>query len=140
MKSSRAASVVLIATTTLVAGCEERPGEPDKPTVTGSAAPEALPDRDGQLAKKLVADGAVLLDVRTRAEFDSKHLPGALHIPVGSLGSRLSEVERAAGDKSKPIIVYCASGARSARAKQMLLKAGYRRVMNLGGIDDWPGS
>lgn len=41
------------------------------------------------------------------------------------------------GDKNKPIVVYCKTGTRAARAKTILLEAGYTQVTNLGGIDDW---
>jgi phage shock protein E len=85
-------------------------------------------------AKKLVADGALLLDVRTPEEFAEKHLDGAKNIPVGDLEKRLTEV----GDKNRPVVVYCRSGRRSETAKGILLKAGFKRVENLGSIDNWP--
>ncbi len=61
-------------------------------------------------AKAKVASGATLLDVRTRDEFASGHVKGALNIPVQELGQRLSEVPRGA------VVVYCRSGGRSASA------------------------
>lgn len=102
-------------------------------------APTPLPDRDPQLAKKLVAEGAVLLDVRSQQEWDERHLEGANLIPIDELGGRLGEIdELTGGDKDKPIVVYCRSGGRAARAKKQLESAGYTQVTNMGGLDDWP--
>lgn len=100
------------------------------------AAP-GLRDRDVGLAKKLIAEGAVVLDVRTPAEFATGHLPEATLIPVQELAERFAEVEQLAkGDKEKPIVVYCASGRRATSAKEMLVRAGYKNVMNAGGYSD----
>jgi phage shock protein E len=102
------------------------------------SSPKSLPDRDPALARKLVHEGALLLDVRTQQEWDERHLDGASHIPVQELDTRLEEVdELTAGDHSKPIVVYCKSGGRAGKAKDKLVAAGYTQVTNLGGIDDW---
>jgi phage shock protein E len=92
------------------------------------------------LAKRLVKEGAVLLDVRQQDEWDEGHLEGAKLLPVAELESRLAEVERlTGGDKTKPIVVYCQAGGRAGRAKSMLAEAGYTHVTNMGGMKDWPG-
>ena len=136
------ASLLLVGSSPLV-GCEEKApttktNSPATQPAEGAGA-TSLPDRDPQLAKKLVADGALLLDVRSQEEWDERHLEGANLIPVNELGGRLAEVAKLTGDdKTKPIVVYCRSGARAGRAKKQLLKAGYTQVTNLGGIDDWP--
>lgn len=102
-------------------------------------APTPLPDRDPALAKKLVGDGAVLLDVRSNAEWLIGHLDGANHIPVDDVESRLAEIAKLTGDdKNKAIVLYCRSGGRAGRTKTMLLKVGYTQVTNMGGIKDWP--
>lgn len=120
---------------TFALGCSR---EAPSPTETNTAKQESLPDRDPALARKLVAEGAPLLDVRTAAEFDTRHLDKAVNIPVGDLSTRMAEVEKlVGGDKTKPIVVYCGSGRRSAQAKSTLTAAGYTKVTNLGGIDDW---
>jgi phage shock protein E len=85
-----------------------------------------------QEAHQLVADGALLLDVRTREEFGERHIKGAVNIPVQELGSRLGEL----GSKERPVVVYCRSGGRSAAAAAMMKAAGYR-VLDLGGIHNW---
>ncbi|KXK49367.1 MAG: rhodanese domain-containing protein [Chloroflexi bacterium OLB13] len=74
----------------------------------------------------------VLLDVRTPAEFAEGHIPGAVNIPVDALQSRLSEVP-----SDVPVVVYCRSGNRSATASQILDRAGYETVYDLGGIIAW---
>jgi molybdopterin/thiamine biosynthesis adenylyltransferase/rhodanese-related sulfurtransferase len=80
----------------------------------------------------------LVVDVRERDEWDEGHLPRAVHIPRGSLESR---IERAAPDRADPILVYCATGARSAFAAKTLEEMGYESVVNLdGGIVEWKRS
>lgn len=90
-------------------------------------------DVTGDDARKLVAGGARLLDVRTRGEFGSGHLPGAINIPLQELPGRLKD----AGAKDAPIVVYCLSGARSAQAKRVLEAGGFTAVHDLGGMNRW---
>jgi sulfur-carrier protein adenylyltransferase/sulfurtransferase len=79
--------------------------------------------------------GCVIVDVREREEWDEGHLPGAVHVPRGHLESR---IERAVPDKSRPVLVYCASGNRSAFAAKTLEELGYDHVVSLaGGFTDW---
>ena len=83
--------------------------------------------------------GALLLDVRTRQEFLQSRIEGAKNIPITELKQRLHEIETlVAGDLSHPIVVYCERGYRAARAREILLSAGFDKVTNLGGIRDWP--
>ncbi|PJZ47045.1 rhodanese-like domain-containing protein [Leptospira brenneri] len=86
-----------------------------------------------QLKEKIDA-GALVVDVRTVAEFQSGHFPGAVNIPVDQVSKRLDEF----GDKNKSIIVYCASGGRSGSAKSFLESVGYRDVTNAGGLSNMP--
>lgn len=105
---------------------------------SASSHQEGLPDRDPALARKLVSEGAALIDVRTVDEYAERHLDKAVNIPVDKLNAQMAEIDKlASGDKAKPIVVYCKSGGRAARAKSMLAAAGYTKVTNLGGIDDW---
>jgi phage shock protein E len=85
------------------------------------------------LLTKITA-GAKVVDVRTTEEFDEEHYPGALNISVEEVQARLAEF----GEKNTPIIVYCATGARSAYAARVLKMAGYTDVTNAGGLDDMP--
>ena len=80
--------------------------------------------------------GPLLVDVREQHEFEESHIPGAVHVPRGHLESR---IEGAAGDKSQPVVLYCASGNRSALAAHTLEQLlGYRDVASMtGGITLW---
>ena len=80
--------------------------------------------------------GAKIIDVRTTEEFRDEHYPSAFNIPVDQIRQRLTEF----GEKSTPIVVYCASGSRSAFAARMLKSAGYTDVINAGGLEDMPGN
>jgi phage shock protein E len=82
--------------------------------------------------RQLVEQGALLLDVRTPAEFCEGHLAHALNVPVQELPHRLHDV----GPTSRPIVVYCRSGGRSALAAQLLTRAGYA-VRDLGPMHAW---
>ncbi|HYI99458.1 MAG TPA: molybdopterin-synthase adenylyltransferase MoeB [Thermoleophilaceae bacterium] len=81
-------------------------------------------------------EGTVLVDCREEHEFEEAHLPGAVHVPRGHLESR---IEGAARDKSQRVIVYCASGNRSAlAAKTLMEELGYDRAESMtGGITLW---
>ncbi len=83
------------------------------------------------LVKQKIEAGAVIVDVRTPEEFRDGAYPGALNIPVSNLAGRLSEIP-----KDKPVVLYCASGARSASAARTLKQAGYADVINAGGLGD----
>jgi rhodanese-related sulfurtransferase len=84
-------------------------------------------------AHRLVKEGAKLVDVRTPDEFSSAHLSGAINLPLGDLGRRGSSL----GPKDKPIVLYCASGARSSAARSMLKGQGFTQVFNLGAMSRW---
>jgi rhodanese-related sulfurtransferase len=84
-------------------------------------------------ARKLVGEGARLIDVRSPAEFAAGHLPGAVNVPVERLNARAKEL----GSKEKPVVVYCASGARSALAARQLKAQGWALVRNLGAMARW---
>src|ERR1700687_1909613 len=78
---------------------------------------------------QLVKDGAIIIDVRSKSEFNSGHIGGSVNIPLDQLRNNLSRLK----DKSKPIITCCASGMRSASAKSLLKSNGYLEVYNGGG-------
>ena len=77
-----------------------------------------------------IEQGATVLDVRTAGEYESGHYKGAKNIPVQDLQDRLTEL----GEKKKAIVVYCASGMRSAQAAKILTAAGFTDVTNAGGL------
>ncbi len=74
----------------------------------------------------------IVVDVRSRLEFFLGHLPGAVCIPVGSIVPGITKRADVANDSR--ILVYCASGARSAAAAAELKRAGYRNVVDGGGM------
>jgi len=78
--------------------------------------------------KVLADEGAIILDVRTKGEFQQGHIKNAMNIPVDSLSSNLSKLK----DKDKTIIACCASGMRSRGAKNILKSNGYTKVYNGG--------
>jgi sulfur-carrier protein adenylyltransferase/sulfurtransferase len=83
-------------------------------------------------------DRPLLLDVRELDEWTEGRIPGAIHIPRGNLESR---IEQAAPDHSRPILVYCGAGNRSAFAAKSLEDLGYENVVSLrGGYTDWKRS
>ena len=89
---------------------------------------------EGAKLKALLDGEALVVDVRTPAEFAAGHHPRAVNIPVDEVQGRLSEF----GDKKKPVVVYCQSGNRSGRAKQTLEAAEFTAVTNAGGFRDLP--
>jgi adenylyltransferase/sulfurtransferase len=87
-----------------------------------------------ELASRIAAGEAVhLLDVREPHELEIARLPGSQLIPLGQLAARLSEL-----DSADEMVVFCKGGTRSARALELLVSAGFRKVKNLkGGINAW---
>lgn len=93
-------------------------------------------------AQALIAEGNVLVvDVREPSELEaSGKVAGAVNVPRAMLEFRAdpdSPYHDAAFDKSKCVILYCASGARSALGGKLLKDMGYDKVFNLGGFQDW---
>lgn len=76
---------------------------------------------------ELKAKGAIVIDVRTTMEFAGGAAPGSRNIPLDELPNRLAEL-----DRTKPIILCCASGARSAYAQRFMQQAGFTEVFNAG--------
>jgi phage shock protein E len=77
---------------------------------------------------QLVKDGATIIDVRTKAEFQQGHIRGSVNIPLNNLSNHYSKIS-----KDKPVITCCASGMRSAQAKNILQANGFAQVYNGGG-------
>ncbi len=83
-------------------------------------------------AMSLIEEGATLVDVRERSEWRSGHAPHALHIPLAQVGTQARRISQ-----QRPVVVMCASGARSRTAASQLRKAGYRATSLAGGIAAW---
>ncbi len=88
-------------------------------------------------AKKLMdsEEGCIILDVRTREEYDQGHIPGAVLIPNTEIEAKAADL---LPDKDQLILVYCRSGRRSKLAAQSLADLGYTNIREFGGILDWP--
>ncbi|MBU3160747.1 rhodanese-like domain-containing protein [Clostridium frigoris] len=88
-------------------------------------------------AHKLINDDNefIIIDVRTKEEYDDGHIPGAKLVPVQSLTMKLDEL---AVYKDKPLLVYCASGGRSPRAVETLANNDFKNIYHLNrGIGSW---
>lgn len=88
-------------------------------------------------AKELMdtREDAVVLDVRTREEYEEAHIPDAICVPNESIQDTMPEE---LPDKDQLILVYCRSGNRSRQAAEKLSALGYTNVMEFGGINTWP--
>jgi phage shock protein E len=127
---ARLPSLLLASVAGLAAAC----GSAEQSPV---AAPAASSSKDPAAARRAMAAGAVVIDVRTSEEYAEAHLPGAINLPVQELPTRLGEVGAlVSGDRTRPIVVYCGSGARAAKAKAQLEAEGYSSVVNGGGLHD----
>jgi rhodanese-related sulfurtransferase len=118
----------IVATLVLFLAVVLRSGGPVSPFKSNDVSvPEAI---------SLIESGALVIDVRYSP---STHLPGALLIPMETLGARLEKLEIA---KTQPIVVYCGNGtARGPEATQILTRAGFTNVVNLGsGLEGWRGA
>jgi molybdopterin/thiamine biosynthesis adenylyltransferase/rhodanese-related sulfurtransferase len=99
------------------------------------AAKSEITEVDTDGAAQRMAAGSAVLDVREPEEYDAGALPSAVHIPRGHLES---QVESKLTDKSKPVVVYCAGGVRSAFAARTLQELGYTDVVSMdGGFGRW---
>lgn len=125
----KSVSLVLLVA---VGGCSKKD---DKPAP--AAQPTTVVKKDPAAARKMIEGGAVIVDVRTPEEYDGGHLERATNVPIQDFAQRIAEVDKlVAGDKAKPVVVYCGSGGRASKAKAQLEAAGYTNVVNGGGYDD----
>jgi rhodanese-related sulfurtransferase len=85
-------------------------------------------------ARKLIDEGAQLIDVRADHEWEVGRIAGATHVPLPELPQRLGEI-----DKDRPVVLYCRGGNRSSMAAEALTDAGYDAVKLSEGIVGWSG-
>lgn len=83
--------------------------------------------------------GYTILDVRTAQEYSEKHIPGAINTANESIGTKDIPDIPELPDKDQLILVYCRSGNRSKQASEKLVKLGYTNIVEIGGINSWPG-
>lgn len=109
---------------------------PDLLSATKQAITEQTPD---QVQRRLGDESNLLLiDVREPNEYQDGAIPDATHVPRGFLELRIEDIER---DRSRPIVLYCAGGTRSALAAKALQDMGYGNVVSMsGGFREWKDS
>lgn len=122
--------ILVLAAALLLSGCtaspEESGGKINYQQVTAAEA-VSLMDTEEEY---------IILDVRTREEYENEHIPGAICIPNETIGAKeIPELP----DKNQLILVYCRSGNRSKQAAEKLAALGYTNIVEFGGIIDWPG-
>ena len=109
------------------------------PNVAGVGEPvegQAYRSITAEEAQELIGKEHVhLVDVRNPDELTGGYIDGMVNIRLNDLSD---EISAEVPDKGDVVILYCASGNRSAKAARMLCNAGYRKVYDLGGISDWP--
>lgn len=82
--------------------------------------------------RRTTEENAAIIDVREPSEWRAAHVPGAIHIPLGELEQRLSELP-----PTRPLVAACRSGSRSADATRLLRERGYDAVNLAGGMRAW---
>ena len=88
-----------------------------------------------QAKELMINSGAVMIDVRTKEEYDEKHINGAISLPVDEINE--GSIKKIVDDKYDVIIVYCKSGSRSSKAVTIFNKLGYNNVYDLGAMSNW---
>lgn len=83
------------------------------------------------VARKYIAEGALVIDVRTKSEFIAGHLPKAVNLPLGEFAATLPNL---VSDRNRVLLLHCQSGGRSALARRQALSLGYANSYNLGSL------
>lgn len=120
---------LLLVLVIMLAGC----GKSDADTPSNTY--EKITMSEG-LARMESDENYILLDVRRADEFEAGHIPGAVNLPNGEIGT---EEIPSLPDKAQTIYIYCRSGNRSKQAADKLLALGYTNLIECGGIIDYTG-
>ena len=123
----------LAASLALLSGCTLSKTKKDTEDMTDKAAYQKISAEEAY--EMMVSQEVVVVDVRTREEYDGGHIENAVLVPNENIGSEMPE---ALPDKEAPLLVYCRSGRRSKDAAEKLLALGYQSVYDFGGVIDWP--
>ena len=117
-------AVMIVALSFLCVGCAER------------TEYRTLNMERAQILLRLT-DNYLPVDVRSEAEYDAGHIPGAILLPLEDIRDGRLE---ALPDREQSIMVYSETGQRSAEAAQLLTTLGYTRIYDIGGIVNWIGN
>ena len=123
----------LAASLALLSGCTLSKTKKDTEDMTGKATYHKISAEEAY--EMMASQEVVVMDVRTREEYDGGHIENAVLVPNESIGSEMPE---ALPDKEAPLLVYCRSGRRSKDAAEKLLALGYQSIYDFGGVIDWP--
>jgi len=124
--------MALIVVAFLIGGCADKDAkeinETEKSAYVSITAEEAKKIMDEET-------GYLILDVRTKEEYDEGHIPNSVLLPNETIDEDVSDI---LPDKDQKILIYCRSGNRSKQASQKLADLGYTDLIEFGGIVDWP--
>ena len=127
------AAILLVGT---FSGCSNKSVETNKEVSTVQKKASFSNITPEEAKKRLDSEkNIILLDVRTKEEYDTGHIKDASLMPVDTIKE---ESVKNLLDKEAIIFVYCRSGSRSSSAANILIEQGYKNVYNLGGINNWP--
>ncbi|MEZ4627618.1 MAG: rhodanese-like domain-containing protein [Eubacteriales bacterium] len=117
------------------AACAAPAALPAEPTAAPAKAEYRKISAADAKARMDSGDAIIVLDVRTKEEFDTGHIPGAVLLPNETIIDTQPDL---LPDLDAEILIYCRSGNRSAQAANKLIAMGYTSVYDFGGIIDWP--
>ncbi|MBU5419844.1 rhodanese-like domain-containing protein [Acetanaerobacterium sp. MSJ-12] len=130
-KKGRALAAALLGSLLALTGCGGAGGG----SAASAAAGEYHKISPREAKERMEAGGATVVDVRTAEEYGESHIPGAVLVPLDTIGSQRPA---ALPDTGAELLVYCRSGVRSRAAAEQLAALGYQQVYDFGGIIDWP--
>lgn len=125
--------LALVLTTLFAASVLAEACTPGEGTHEGASAPSVSTEPNVEAARSAVKSGAVLVDVRSRAEFASGHARGALNVPVDEIGAKAPSL----WPKDTSLVVVCASGHRASNAAKTLRALGYTTITNGGSHESF---
>lgn len=117
--------IILFLSLFVVCSCNEQKEEEKEYTVQATKI-------ECNSMKEKIVEGAYLVDVRSGEEYKNGSIQFAINIPL----DKINEIENTVSDKETPIIVFCQSGTRSAKAAEKLIDMGYLHVYDLGSINN----
>ncbi len=121
--------LLFVTTSFLVIGCGAQPASNSADIAPAPDAPRISP---AAYQQSIASTDHILLDVRTEQEVAGGVIPGAQHIALNELSSRVSELPA-----DQTIVIYCNSGNRSRSAVDILARAGHDNLLDLGGVVQW---